>query len=380
MISSCFVTELQGQQKEIIGYYPSWKWRHKNSLMTHEKIPYNKLTIINYAFWYPMPDGKLVGRDTVGDNLILKRVDGKPSMIDLAHKNNVKVMLSLGGWEDSGNFPAVAATSTTRANFAHACVNVIKEYGFDGIDIDWEYPGYADHNGTPADKQNFTLLLKVTRDSLEAHGKKIGKKLLLTAALPASADGLVNYEIKQVAELLDLLNIMTYDFNGSWSPMSGHNAPLFAPNKNDSLRNIDASFRFYTKTLGISPEKINLGIPFYGHTYTQCTSLNTSHNGADTSLFLSAGAFYYDIIKHVDKFNRYWDASAKVPYLIIPGIKTLISYDDEESVAYKAQYVIDNKVRGVIIWEITGDYLNDGTTPLLNVVHSKLNSGSGTKK
>jgi chitinase len=378
----CIAYPAMSQKKEIIGYYPSWKWRSRDNLVNPGRIPYDKLTIINYAFFYPLPDGRLVGRDTVGDGLILRgerdleKGGYKPgtALTELAHRHGVKVLLSLGGWEDSNNFPEVAASESKRAQFAHSCLEQIRIYGFDGIDIDWEYPGYADHKGKPEDKQNFTQLLQIVRDSLIAYGGQTGREYLLTAALPAVASGLTNYEMDKVAGLLDQLNVMTYDFNGPWDAQSGHNSPLYPPGGDDSLRNIDAALKLYTVTYGIPAAKVNLGVPFYGHTYTQCTSLHASHRGSDTLHFSAQGCFYYDIVQQRDTFVRFWDDRAKVPYLVSASWNMLVSYDDEESVGHKAQYVLDQNACGLIIWEITGDYLPTGKTPLLDVIYSKFSS------
>lgn len=368
-----------GQRKEIIGYYPSWKWKSRDKVMTPANIPYEKLTIINYAFFYPLSSGELVGRDIVGDEIALKgerdpqtgAYKAGSSMVDLAHRHGVKVLLSVGGWEDSNNFPEVAASQTTRAAFAHSCLEIAKLYDFDGMDIDWEYPGYAEHKGTRDDKHNFTTLLQITRDSLNAYAKQVGKRMLLTAALPAGVSLLANYDFDKVTGILDMLNIMTYDFSGIWDPVSAHNAPLYSPNETDTLRNVDATFSYYTRTLSVPPSKINLGIPFYGHTFANCTALYGTHAGADTAYFTSEGSSFNEITKLKSKFSRIWDSRAKVPYLVNQSWKVIVSYDDEESVGYKAQYVVDQKVGGVIIWEITGDFLEDGTTPLLDVIVSK---------
>jgi chitinase len=349
-------------------------------LLTPDKIPYEKLTIINYAFFYPSADGKkIVGKDPKGDQmLLLEKKDentGKylpnTGLIDLAHRYGVKVMVSLGGWEDSNNFPEVASTEDTRQAFAHACIEVIQKYGFDGIDIDWETPCLVDHKGTPKDKQNFTKLLQITRDSLDAYGKIAGQHYLLTAALPASADGTKNFEIEKINLLLDMFNVMTYDLNGSWNSFSGHNSPLYSSKSDDSLLNLDAALKLYTEMYKVSASKVNLGVPFYGHTYKECTALFSPHKGADTIHFSPQGCFFYDIIECKDKFIRYWDDKAKVPYLVSKDWNLLISYDDEESVGYKAQYVVDKNACGLIIWEITGDYLANSSTPLLDVIYSK---------
>lgn len=356
---------LPAQQKEVIGYYPSWKWRDTASLMTIDKIPYRKLTIIDYAFWHPLPNGSLAGINPKGDDLCLGRQGKRRNLVDLAHEKNVKVMLSIGGWEDSDNFPAVAARDTLRAAFAHACVMAIRKFEFDGIDIDWEFPGFTDHKGGPDDRHNYTLLLQTLRDSLKANEIFLKKKLLLTAALPAGAKELANFEFQHVAELLDMLNIMTYDYNGPWSPVSGHNSPLYASGGDDTLLNIDATFKMYNEQLHVPPSKINLGIAFYGHSFAQCTALHTPYKGSDTTLFPEGDVFYYNIFNTANKV-RHWDDKAKVPYFVLPEASTLVSCDDEESIGLKAKYVLDHKVGGVIIWEITGDYLRDGTTPLLD--------------
>ncbi len=368
-LSSAVVGQNTG--KEVIGYFPSWKWRAKDNPLTPSKIPYAKLSTINYAFFIPLPDGSIVGKDSVGDGLYLR---GTPDelLVSLAHRHGVKVVLSIGGWDDSENFPAVASEATTRRIFAHSCLDAVRMYGFDGIDIDWEYPGFKDHGGTPVDRTNFTLLLTAIRDSLDLAGRSAGKKLILTAALPSGGENLLHIDVKAIAVILDQLNIMTYDFYGSWDPVANHNSPLYPSAGADPARCVDSSFRLFRQGYCIPGTSINLGVPFYGHSFADCVALNASHSGTDTVHFASSGMVYRDIASSRNKFIRYWDNRAQVPYLVNNKWKVLVSYDDEQSIRAKAEYVIDCGAHGVIIWELTGDYMPDGSTPLLDALTDAL--------
>ena len=365
LLSSAGTTQVS--RKEVVGYFPSWKWQSRENLVTPSKLPYDKLTTINYAFFIPFPDGTIGGKDSTGDRMYLKGPH-ELTLVGQAHRHGVRVLLSLGGWSESDHFPVVASNPRLRAVFAHSCVEAILRDGFDGIDIDWEYPGYAEHKGSPADKENFTLLLSVLKDSLNVLGDKTQRSYLLTAALPAGGEHVQKIEVAKVAKILDQLNLMTYDFHGPWDPLANHNSPLYPSVGADPTRCVDASFRLYCDTLGVPASKINIGVPFYGKAFAGCAGLNAPHAGADTTLFPESGLFYYDIAPVLGKFNRLWDEKAKVPYLTSSASQVLVSYDDEESVRAKGEYVVDHGIHGVIIWEITGDYLPDGSTPLLDAL------------
>ncbi|MDZ7765959.1 MAG: glycosyl hydrolase family 18 protein [Melioribacteraceae bacterium] len=186
ILTSLFILiscQLNAQNKEIIGCYRYWDYNQNPEVFDPVNIPYDKLTIINYSFFYPLESGEIVGIDPVADSYLLKgenfesgKTSGK-SVIELAKQHGTKVLLSIGGWETSYNFPQVSANPSKRATFAHWCVKHIKQYGFDGIDIDWEFPGYKQHKGTDKDRENFTILLQAVRDSLEFTRRKIKQTL-----------------------------------------------------------------------------------------------------------------------------------------------------------------------------------------------------------
>ncbi|HUI09686.1 MAG TPA: glycoside hydrolase family 18 protein [Bacteroidota bacterium] len=374
LLALSFLSGSAQPRKDVVGYYPSWKWRPGAHGLAPADIPFDRLTVINYAFFAPRPDGTIAGRDTAGDARILlpeaspRGSARSTSLVALAHRHGVRVLLSIGGWEDSGEFPRVASDAGRRGTFARSCASAITRYGFDGIDIDWEFPGLEEHNGTAADSGTFPLLLETLRDTLNRLGSSLGRHLVLSAALPALDVRAGVMSIRRVAPLLDFLNIMTYDLYGTWEPMAYHNAPLYAGPGGDSARTVDGAFRLYHGKYGVPARKINLGVPFYGHTFTDCNELLGAHSGADTVLFSPAGAVYAVIAGHMGEFTRHWDPYAMVPYLTSPVRRTLVSYDDPGSVRLKAEYVAAHGARGLIIWEITDDALPDGSHPLLEAI------------
>jgi len=375
-----FSGQLFGQNKEVIGCYRSWNWQKSPEILNPQNIPYDKLTMIYYSFFYPLESGEIVGMDPVADHFLLKgesdtavsNIAVGESIIELAKQHGTKVILSIGGWETSDNFPQVSSDPEKRANFAHWCVKHIRNYGFAGIDIDWEFPGYKQHKGTPQDRFNFTLLLQTVRDSLQALGNKNEKYYMLTASLPAAASHLPDIQLQKISPIVDLINIMTYDLHGSWGKISNHNSALYGPAQGDSARCLDGAFKLYHEVHKVPAEKIILCSAFFGYSFANCTEMYGKHSGPDTTIFKAGEELLYSkIVEKMDLFDRYWDSKAQAPYLISKSNSTLISFDDEEAAELKAQYILDNNAAGIIIWPLMGDLTSDGKTPLVDVIYTK---------
>lgn len=141
-------------------------------------------------------------------------------LIHQAHAAGAQIYPSLGGWSLSDPFPEMASNPIARQNFATKCIELIEDYNFDGIDIDWEYPGYEDHSGTPADTVNYNLLLRELREKLNELGDRTGKFYGLTAALPCGPNNIANIDIESVAKYLTEFNLMTYGKFFSFLKMS----------------------------------------------------------------------------------------------------------------------------------------------------------------
>jgi GH18 family chitinase len=153
----------------------------------------------------------------------------------------------------------MAADPVKRQRFINDCVKLINT-GFDGIDLDWEYPGpYAGMNftGTQADFVNFTNLVQAIRNA-------IGPNKLITAAFSADPVKLQSFEWAKLNNIMNYYNFMTYDFNGGWSNKAGHNSPLYNYDNSEAPTFNWKSTYDALVSYGVPKNKINMGSPFYG--------------------------------------------------------------------------------------------------------------------
>ena len=352
-------------EPHIVGYYAEWKKHYPV-----EKIPADKLTHVNYAFAIIDKDGRCAPRmpELAKENF--------PKLVALKAKHpHLRTLISVGGWADSERFSDAALTELSRAVFAKSCADFAREHQLDGVDIDWEFPvsgGDKDHVARPQDKQNFTLLLAELRKHLDERGKADGKRYLLTIAAPAG--GLGRMEVDRIHPLLDFINIMAYDFAGPWSRTTGFNAALHPVPGQPEQASASASVEAYLKA-GVPPEKLVLGVPFYGRAWT-----GVEPNGDGLFQPRDAGAGkgtkppaddYRELKNDRDGAagKRFWHEQAKVPWMWNPQTRVFVSYDDPESLRLKAEYSRDQKLGGVMFWELEHD---DEQSSLLNALHEEL--------
>lgn len=377
--------------KDVVGYYPNWQWYDRGKLVRPQTIDYSKYTVLNYCFFVPKADGTIESHDTWADeNLLLGEQDWanggqrKPetSIVYQARQRGVKILGTIGGFTLSSTFPGIAADPIKRATFAAACVNLVRTYGFDGIDINWEYPGYAPHNGTAADKQNFTLLLQAIRVALDAYGAAQSVPMMLTIAVGAAEERMDDVEWNLVADEVDIINVMTYDYFGTWDRTTNHNSPLYRPAVGNATFNTQHTIATLTGVYGVDPQKLTLGMAFYGRSATTvgAPGLHVPSTGlADLTTFAAdeGTPLYYNVQAQLGNFTERWDSIAAVPYLTgKPGLNTFVSYDNVESIKAKSRFAVDNELRGAVIWEITGDYMETAPgsgvvagTPLVDAIN-----------
>lgn len=334
---------------KVVGYYAAWS---AYSGFTPDKVDAAKLTHINYAF-------ANIGSD-------LKIAMGYPD-IDPSNFNklyalkqinpNLKTLISVGGWSWSGKFSDTALTDASRAAFADSCVNFLVMYGLDGVDIDWEYPvrgGLSSNVRRPEDRTNFTLLMQKLREKLDARGALDGKHYLLSFAGAAGSWYANNVELSKLSNCVDYGNIMTYDIHGTWDTYTDFNAPLYS-NTDSSPQykwSVDQSINSWLNA-GFPVGKLVMGVPFYGYKYTYTTNVNyglyQKYSGGSSLSYASIASNYINAAG----YTRYFNSQSMVPWLF--NGSTFISYEDEQSMGLKAQYIKTKGLSGAMIWELSQD-------------------------
>ncbi len=326
---------LNAQSYQLIGYYPYWN----QDKFTPDEVDFRRVTQVNHAFVWPEENGEI----TIPNGFINTR------LISLAHQAGRKILLSVGGATGSYGFSAMAADVNTRSTFVNKIVQLVEQYHYDGLDIDWEFPQ------TSADKNNILQLVKDLRSALDAKNPNY----LLSMAIPAGDWFGKWFPFKELQNFVDQFNAMTYDYHGGWSNHSGHNAPLYAP-ENDYCGSVSESIFYLTTVRGISKAKLFLGIPFYGRKFTS-KGLYQSSSGGDLTYA------YREIIPLLDQgWYFFWDDVSKVPYLRNNTGTELISFDDTLSVKLKCEFALKEKLAGGMIWALGHDEQNN-TQPLLGI-------------
>ena len=320
------------EEPVVLGYYPAWE----RDTLPADKVDFTILTNIIHAFAWPDSNG------------VLKFWEGfhYPGLVEAAHKANRKISVALGGWGQCTGFPPSTANAASRAKFIGNILEFCEKNSYDGVDIDWEFPA------NPVEKANLTALVS----ELRAAADKRGKPFLITMAVSSGTWSGDHNDYAALKQYVDWFNDMTYDFYGSWTDRAGHNAPLYA-----TQESVDASIRFLTVKMGVPPQKILLGLPFYGRTFI-ADRLYGPGKGGDAINYRNISGK----IAEGGWTDRYDDFS-KVPYLVNEKAGSMIFYDNPASIALKCMYARDKKLRGVMIWALGADY-RDGKQPLLDAI------------
>jgi chitinase len=290
------------------------------------------------------------------------------------------VLIAVGGWFDSGRFSDVAATPAARAKFAASVRAFCLQYGFDGVDLDWEYPVVAtdvNSNVRPEDGENYALLAGAIRAEFDAQSATDGRRYEITTAMPAGFDKFERINLAALAAQLDLINLMTYDFHGRWiATQTGHNAPLFRSAMDPNPRyNTDEAVRGYLAA-GVPAVKIALGIPAYGYGWQGVASpvpFGSASGVGPGTLSVEPGFYDYRTVAALVRDNpetERWDEAAQASYFYNGDL--WIGYDSPRALRRKLEYARDLGLGGVMFWEVSTDVRGDGTDSLIRVASETL--------
>jgi chitinase len=341
--------------KRVFGYYPSWAGDY-----APRDVLYDDLTHLNYAFLETESNGE-VKLAVAGDYApeVLRRFETLTR-----ERPDTSFMLSIADF--GSNMSDAASTAEGRERFAQTAIEHLREYNFDGIDVNWEYP---DGSVREDDPWNFTLLLEELRRQLDDAERKDDETYELSIAaapIPSNIDPL---EVDKLDDVLDFVNVMNYNFYGSWSSATNFNAPLYAaydaPTYWQRLLTVDHSMRYWADQ-SIARDKVVLGTPFYGFVFKDVRDENQGlfqpFDSADTRT-------YEDIrsLKTEPRYVKHWHPRARVPWLYSAEDDTFVIYDDRHSTM--AKYVERNDFGGMMCWELSQDPSNS----LVGAIHTVLN-------
>ncbi|GCB65327.1 hypothetical protein scyTo_0009949, partial [Scyliorhinus torazame] len=337
------VYSVLGNDYKLVCYYTNWAHKRGDCKFLPEDINPKLCTHLIYAFAVIGNDHKIVAQQMEDEDLYV-------SFNDLKKRNpNLQTLLSIGGWNfGTEKFTAMVSSKESRLTFINSAIVFLRKKNFDGLDLHWEYPAF---NRSPhQDKQRFTFLVQETLEEFKKESNQSTRpRLLLSAAVASGIRNIqAGYEIEKISEHLDFIGVMTYEFHGPWDPKTGPNSPLYKSStdyNDDKYFNVEFAANYW-KENGAPAEKLLVGFPTYGRTFTLCSPDNKPGTAACGPA--------------------------------APGNCTkaagILAY-------YEVEWLKNNSFGGAMVWTIDmddtkGTFCNQGKTPLINKLKNMLSSNS----
>jgi chitinase len=389
---------------QVVGYFTEWgiygrQYRVKDVSTSGSAA---RLDVINYAFanvtpdadgnvvckladeWadYQVPwtaDQSVTGEAVTWPRPILGNFQQLQALKTLYP--SLRVVISLGGWTFSKYFSEAALTDSSRQKFVSSCIDLFLKgnlpdpgWGgmggpgaaagvFDGIDLDWEWPGSEGNAGNiirPEDKQNFTKLVEEFRRQLDTYGQTAGKHYLLTSFLPAAPAKIdAGFEVRKIFASLDFGTVQGYDLHGAWESTTNHQSNLYT-SKDDPASpsfSVDDTVHAYVDR-GAPASELVIGVPFYSRGWSGVAAMNRGLyqlSSAPAPGVWETGVNDYEVTEGLlsSGFTRYWDGKAFAAWLF--DGTTFWTFDDPIVMKHKAHYVLKNDLGGIMFWELSGD-------------------------
>lgn len=350
----------------VLGYFTNWAHHRKAPCdFRTSDVDAHLFSHINYAFALIEPSSdkesyRLVSSDPEDESRLYAEVNA------LKEENpRLKTLLSVGGWAFNDKptewiFSAMAETRERRKSFIDSSLAFLRKHGFDGLDIDWEFPGALDRGGRPQDTKNFTSLLKEFRAAMVVEAQKSERpELLLTIASPAGPFFYQHQQLDAIHQHLNFINVMTYDYHGGWENVMGANAPLTGEEVS-----IDTTIAAYLKA-GVPKEKLVMGMATYargwGGVEQPLPGAPATGKGPDGPCGAeSLSAHQVEERIQAGDYEEKWDDVTKTPYAYSAGQKAYLTYDNARSIDLKVEALQQRGLAGAMFWAIDLDDFKNG--------------------
>ncbi|KAJ5600690.1 hypothetical protein N7450_001757 [Penicillium hetheringtonii] len=334
------------------GYYEAWNYQHPCDVLTPSNIDVVPWTHLFYSF---------AGINTGNSEIETTYAHDESYMQDIValknKKDNLKVFISVGGWDLGGEpFSDMVRFPGTRKAFINSATSFMEKYGFDGIDIDWEYPAASDRGGRDEDSGNFVTFLKELKNAC-------GDDYQITATLPSSYWYLKGFDIKGMSDHVNYFNFMSYDIHGTWDGNSEYTSSVVNPHTN--LTEISSGLDLLWRN-NIDPSKVLLGLGFYGRSFTlKDSSCTTPGCSFDTSAYEGGGATPgqctgtsgilsdYEISRVITKYNPdvVYNEEAAVNWMTW-NENQWVSFDNAKTLKQKADFANSKCLGGLFGWAL----------------------------
>ncbi|KAJ5642215.1 glycoside hydrolase family 18 protein [Penicillium lividum] len=343
-----------------------------------EDIPIGAYNHLNFAFAYIDPTTFQVAPMAADQVDLYNRTTALKAL-----NNGMEVWISIGGWTmndadqpTASTFSNLAASSSAQASFFASLVSFMETYGFDGVDIDWEYPAATDRSGVAADYENYVTFLQNLKTATGASGHKYG----LSITIPSSYWYMQHFDIVNIAKVVDWFNLMSYDLHGTWDSTDEYIGPYVYAHTN--LTEIDESLQLLWRN-DINGSQINLGLGFYGRSFTLSDSSCTepgcefSAGGNAGNCTQNVGTLSYAEIQDVIAGGAIatLDSAAAVKQLVWDD-NQWVSYDDAYTLGLKLDYANKHCLGGTMIWAVSLDTSDGKAAEALSTGTSEV-SGTG---
>ena len=374
------------EEPGVTVYFPNWNI-YSDSRCDVKGLPWDRLDCVNHAFWEVIPqDGgfAVVSTDPWADTDPDNPVAHFPQYAECAEKYpDTKILISIGGWTDSGHFSEMALTAESRGSFIQSCLETLDACPFlSGLDIDWEYPGVArdpedeSDEGNPVvgdDRTNYTLLLKELREALDEHFGA-GKKILTVCAGASVGWSLSMQDYASLHPYVDRINLMTYDMAGPWEETTGHHTALLGENSAETAVN-------YLLDQGVPAEKIAIGSPLYSHGWKMNEPAQDTVGAAAAPI---GDQTWHDLLpleqaavpEGTPGWHMGYDEQKEAGWLwnddpASSDYLAFYTYDTAASLQAKLDYINEHGLGGLIVWEVHGDSI-DNDWPMITRMHNTL--------